>query len=170
MLLLVLQAKFHQLDQFAGGPFQQPVQALINTVTPVQDGSDSRSAEQAAFRAGVPLTDSVVIRVELITPARVAGLMTCEEWLQQKGFEEPGGVGQMPFRGAGVGHALQAQIFRLQRMDQRLTTLAHLLQLGQQHNVPTADAARTLKVHVGLWICWSNGSGSSGNGGLWCLE
>jgi hypothetical protein len=45
--------------------------------------------------------------------------------LQQKLLEEPGGVAQVPLRRTGVIHALQAQILRLQRLDQPQAALAH---------------------------------------------
>merc|ERR1711965_42874 len=158
----MLKAQLRQLDQLVRGTFQQAVQALVNAVAPVEDGCYPRPAQQAAFGPGMPVSYSVVIRVELITPAWIAGLVAFQVGLQQKGFEEPGGVGEVPFRRAGVCHALQAQIFGLQRMDQRLTVMAHLLQLRQQHNVPTSCCCADVKGQCGFvdllvqweWIVW----------------
>ena len=63
----------------------------------------------------MPFPDSLVIGIELIAPAWIAGGVARQMRLQQEGVEEPGGVGQMPFRRAGVLHALENQILRFQR-------------------------------------------------------
>ena len=44
---------------------------------------------------------------------------------QHEGFKEPGGVAQMPFRRAGIGHSLQHQILRFQWCNQGDAALAH---------------------------------------------
>ena len=36
---------------------------------------------------------------------------------QNKGFKKPGGMGEMPFGGARIGHALEAEIFGFQRLN-----------------------------------------------------
>ena len=79
------------------------------------------------------VSDGVVIGVELIAPAGVAGLMTGKVRLQQEGFEEPGGVGQVPFGWAGIRHALQAEILRFEGLDQRLGSPSHIQQGLQTH-------------------------------------
>ena len=68
--------------------------------------------------------------------------MAREVGLQQEGFEEPVGVGQMPFGWTGILHALESQILGLQWIDQRLTAPSHLQQGVQQQGA--VDAPRTL--------------------------
>src|SRR5271155_3208850 len=46
---------------------------------------------------------------------------------QNKGFEKPARVSQMPFRGAHVRHGLNDVIFRHQRLAQPVGKLAHLM-------------------------------------------
>jgi hypothetical protein len=41
-------------------------------------------------------------------------------------------VSEVPFGGAGIGHALQAEVFRFQALDQGFTGLADLAQPGKQ--------------------------------------
>ena len=101
------------------------------------------------------VADSVVVRVELIAPTGVACLMPAQMRLQQESFEEPVGVGQVPFWGTRVGHPLQVQIFGIQGLDQRLTALAHLLQLGQQHDVATGRCRPDPRGLCDFWRCWA---------------
>ncbi len=78
------------------------------------------------------VSDGVVIRVELIAPDRITGFVAGEMRLEQKGVEKPGGVGEMPFRRTGIGHALQSKILRLERSDQGFTALSHIQQGVEQ--------------------------------------
>ena len=79
--------------------------------------------------------DGFVIAVEQHRPARIAGLMARQVRLQQEGFKEPVGVRQVPFRGAGILHALQSQILWLQRINQRLAAPSHRQQGVQQQRL-----------------------------------
>ena len=79
------------------------------------------------------VSNGVVIGVELIAPAWVAGLVTGKVRLEQEGFKEPGGVGQVPFGWTGISHALKAEILRLEGLDQRLRPPSHIQQGLQTH-------------------------------------
>lgn len=52
--------------------------------------------------------------------------------LQHKGFEEPGGMSQVPLGWAGIGHALQVEVFGIEGLNQRLTGPTHLHQSIQE--------------------------------------
>ena len=89
-------------------------------------------------------TDGFVVAVEQHTPAWVAALMARQVGLQQEGFKEPVGVGQMPFGWTGILHALESQILWLQWINQRFTAPSHLQQGVQQQGAVVAP--RTLVV------------------------
>ena len=58
---------------------------------------------------------------------------------QHHGLEEPAGVGQVPFGGAGIGHGLDALVFGGERVRQRQAMGAHLR--IAQSQVRAADVA-----------------------------
>ena len=152
MLLLVLQAQLHQLkprrklwvfgillglgDPLADGP--------VHLAAPGQYLSDGWAAQQPPLGPGMALTDGVVIAVEQEPPAGIGGLVARDEGRQLRCFEqeflkEPGGVAQVPFRGAGIGHALQAEVFWVEGGDQLNAAAAHGLEALQQ---PLAGGGR----------------------------
>ena len=53
--------------------------------------------------------------------------------LQHEGVKEPGGVAQMPFGRACIGHPLEHQVFRFQRRDKGFAAAPHRQQSVQQH-------------------------------------
>ena len=114
MLLFVMESQFGHGMQLLAGTLEQLFQPDIDPSAPGHHLLNRGSGEQPPFRPGMPFTDSFVIGVELVTPAGITGGVSRQMRLQQKGLEEPGGVGQMPFRRAGVLHALQHQILRFQ--------------------------------------------------------
>jgi hypothetical protein len=61
--------------------------------------------------------------------------MAGEIRLKNEGFEEPGGVRQMPFRWAGICHPLKAKIFRFKTCNQDFTATPHLHQGVKQQGV-----------------------------------
>ena len=89
------------------------------------------------------ITNAVVIGIELIAPAGITELVPLEMRLQQKGFKEPVGVGQVPLRRTGIRHSLQAQILQFQGIDQRLTAITYLKQ-GVQLQDQVQRLPRTL--------------------------
>ena len=83
-------------------------------------------------------TDGVVIGIEQIAPAWFRPAMVWNQpghvgTRQQEFLKEPGGVRQVPFRWAGIRHALQHQVLWFQRCDQPFTGGSHRLQsIGQE--------------------------------------
>ena len=128
----MVQPQFRKGEHFRVSAFQQLCQCFIDLLSPGQDLSDGWAAEHAALGPWMAISDGFVIGVELIVPDRIAARIVLQVFLQQESVEEPGGVRQMPFRRAGVGHALQDKILRLQRSDQGLTALTHVQQGIQQ--------------------------------------
>ena len=51
---------------------------------------------------------------------------------QNKGFEKPGGVSEMPLGGARIGHALEAEVFGFKRLNQHFAGAAHVHQPAEQ--------------------------------------
>ena len=152
VLLLVLQAQLHQLkprrrsrlmrillgqgDPLADGP--------VHLAAPGQHLGDRWAAQQPPLGPGMALADGVVIAVEQEAPAGIGGLIARDEGRQLRCFEqeflkEPGGVAQVPFRGAGIGHALEAEVFWVEGGDQLKAAAAHGLEALQQ---PLAGGGR----------------------------
>ena len=132
VLLLVLQAQLQQspyrlapLGWFRPQIRQQLLKPRVHSLAPGQDRTDRRAGQQTAGRARMALTDGVVVRVEEIAPARIGALPAGQVGLQQEGFEEPGGVPQVPLRRTGIGHPLQAEILGLQGGHQGFAAVPH---------------------------------------------
>ena len=67
-----------------------------------------------------------------MAPAAVGRFMAAQVRLQQEGFEEPGGVTEVPLGGAGIGHALQAEVLRFEAVDQVFAVLPYGLEPLQE--------------------------------------
>ena len=133
VLLLVLQSQLHQLPPGAIGVIrQQGLQGLVHPLSPGRDIGHWWPAEQAALRPWLARPDRVVIGIEQEAPAGIRRDVARLIGLQHEGFEEPGGVGQVPFGRTGIGHALQVEILRFQRRDQGFAGMTHLHQSIQE--------------------------------------
>src|ERR1700674_3246754 len=75
----------------------------------------------------MPLTSRHVIRIEEIRIGGMRRSIVRRGLSQNKGFEKPTGVCQMPFRGAHIGHRLNDIIFRHQRLAKPVGKLSHLM-------------------------------------------
>ena len=149
VLLFVLQA---QLQQGAPGLLRQPMgrergdveqllEGPIHPLPPGQDLRDRRPAQQAALGPGMAGANGVVVAVEQVAPAGIGGLNLAEDIrkagfercvLEQKGFKEPGGVAQVPFGRAGIGHPLEAKVLGGEGGDQGNAVPADRLKARQQ--------------------------------------
>lgn len=123
VLLLVLQAQLDQATQCSvvrhGG---HPTCHAGVHVGPVGEHLVQRwPREQPALRAGVLGAHTVVVGVEQHPERRCKRLETGLVGFEHKGFKEPGGVGQVPLGGAGIGHGLRGAILGRQwgRQGQR---------------------------------------------------
>lgn len=67
-----------------------------------------------------------------MAPAAIGRFMAREVGFQQEGFEEPGGMPQVPLGRTGIGHALQAEVLRFQTLDQALAVLPYRLEPLQE--------------------------------------
>ncbi|MPN04022.1 hypothetical protein SDC9_151258 [bioreactor metagenome] len=140
MLLLVLQAQCDELSNsllrrraFLFHDGHQRQHLLIHHSAIGHDLRQSRSGQQAPLGSGMACTHLLVIGVEQHAKTAVKSLMP---WLvhgQYKGFEEPAGMGQMPFGRTGVRHGLHAGVFCRQGRSQLLRAGPHPLVLLRQH-------------------------------------
>ena len=134
MLLLVLET---ELDQAAPALLfvpadQKGLQGGCDAMAPGLDLGHRRPAQQSTLWSWLPWSEGLVIGIEQIAPARVGLGVLRPERFQDEGLEKPGGVGQVPFRRAGILHALQAEVFGFQRGDQSFALLPHRQQPLQQ--------------------------------------
>ena len=107
MLMLVIEA---ERDQIRGQLVDRAEQGRVHRRPPVPHLVERRPGDHPSLRARVPLAFALIIRVEEVGVALVIGLVASQMIAQHEGFEEPGGVGQMPFRRRGVGHWLERGI------------------------------------------------------------
>jgi len=113
VLLLVLQAQLHQRAQrrVVGQRGQQAQHACIHIRPIGQHLGQRRAREQPALWPRVAGAHTVVVGVEQHPKRWMKRRKAALVRLQHKGFKKPGGVGQMPFGRARVGHGLGAAVF-----------------------------------------------------------
>ncbi len=128
MLLLVVQPKLEQRGR--GGLARQTLQRRIDMGAKGQNLFERRPGEQAALRARVAWPNGVVIRVEEIAEGRIEHAVTRQMRREDELLEKPGGVRQMPFGRAGVGHGLHGAVGIAQPLHQR-----HAARAGVQHRL-----------------------------------
>ena len=129
---------------------EQLLQPPIHPLAPGQHGLDGGAGEQTPLGARMAGTDSVVIGIEEEAPLPIQGLPAHQVGGEHKGVEKPGGVAQVPFGWAGIGHPLEAEIFRRQRGDQGLAPVAHGQQLRQQRGGNRGEGCRADRWHHGF--------------------
>ncbi len=128
MLLLMRQAEIDQggdVGPLGQGPLQQGGHGGVHMAAIGPHLAERRAGDQAAGRPRAAGADSLVIGVEQEAEALVEHPVIGIEGLQQEGFEEPGGVGLMPFDRAGVRHGLDHLILGRQRRGQGQGARAH---------------------------------------------
>ena len=89
--------------------------------------ADGRARNQSPQIAPVHVTRSVVVRIEEIRVFRNFGTVFRQEFFEDKCFEKPGGMRQMPLGGADVGHGLHDAIFRFKVRAQRIGKIPSLM-------------------------------------------
>ena len=124
MLLLVVQAQFDQRGRCLPGSFigglDEGLHCDVDMVPVVLHLGQPGPREQAALWPRMARAQRLVVRIEEQEEPGVKRPVTRRIRLQHDGFEEPGGVRQVPLGGAGVGHGLDALVFSRQRRRQRL--------------------------------------------------
>src|SRR5271154_4729702 len=99
----------------------------------------------------MPLTSRHVIGIEEICIRGVRRSIARRGQGQNKGFEKPTRVCQMPLRGAYIRHALNDVIFRHQRLAEPVGKLSHLmvtLDKGLLVGRPTETAEDSLAMNT----------------------
>ena len=93
MLLLVLQPQFHQGLQFCRRFIAEQLhQPSVDLGPPLKNLANGWPAQDTPLRTGVSFPHRLVIGIELIAPAGVAGDMAGEMRLKNEGVEKPSGV------------------------------------------------------------------------------
>ena len=72
------------------------------------------AGQMAALVAGVPRSGADIVGIEQKSVVRVKRLIALAMLAEQELLEEPGGMGAVPFRRAGVRHRLDQLILRRQ--------------------------------------------------------
>src|ERR1700678_922688 len=148
VLLLVMAAQLHQLRDCRGGVLsQQLLDARVDMLTIGQDCPERRASQKPPARPGMARADRLIIRVEqeikMIVKDAVPGQMRYED----ETLKEPGRMGQMPFRGAGVRHRLHRGVGVRQRCDQRLARVSDsVVEPGQARGF-AGPISRMRRVH-----------------------
>src|SRR5450631_3067758 len=78
---------------------------------------ERRTREHPALRPRMHRPNAVAVTVEQEMPIR-ADRRVARQRAQHKLFKKPCGVGEMPFRRTGIGHALHHRVFRGQRRNE----------------------------------------------------
>ena len=80
-----------------------------------EDVGEGRAGETGAEGFGGHVAEGVVVGVEEPVEVRVEVLVVGEEFAQDEGLKEPGGVGEVPLGGAGLRTGLDHDVFRRER-------------------------------------------------------
>ena len=83
-----------------------------------------RPGDHAAGEARVPCADGFVVGVEQVAELAAERLVAVRMGQQHELLEEPGGVGAVPFGGAGVRHGLDALVLGRQVLAQPFGVVA----------------------------------------------
>jgi hypothetical protein len=119
MLLLVMQPKLDQVGRIAAVGGDQLGHRLGDVSAIGEHLVDARPGDHAAPGPRMPRADRLVVRIEQVLVGGIERTIGRELGLEQKGFEEPRGMRQVPLGGAGVGHRLDGLVFGRQRFGER---------------------------------------------------
>jgi hypothetical protein len=120
VLLLVVEAE----DDAAGGfgvggelgcGFEESGDRRVDVGAVGEDVGDGRAREAGAEGFGGHVAEGVVVGVEEPVEVWVEVLVGGDEFAEDEGLEEPGGVGEMPLGGAGLSAGLDHHVFRRER-------------------------------------------------------
>ena len=121
VLLLVIQAGRHKIGNLVIKlRVEQPPHRFVDMTAVSSHFGARRAGQIASLRTGVPLADGLVVRVEQEPERRVVLGVPVEMRLAQERLEEPCDVRPVPFRGADVGHRLDALVLVAQRCGERI--------------------------------------------------
>ena len=132
VLLLVVDAELDQVELLGGRVgIEQSVHRLVDVVAVVDDPLVGWPGQQAALGPRLTASDRLVVAVEQVRELVVEGRL-----VEHEGLEEPGGVTEVPLRGAGVGHRLHDLVLERQRGGQRRRRAAHVGEALPQVGAP----------------------------------
>ena len=119
MLLVVVETEDEQIVLQPLETLADPLgHAAVDLGAVGQHLVERRPGLKAALGPFDPVAEALVVGVEQALEAGIDRLVT-RLGRQNHRLEEPAGVGQMPFAGAGVGHGLGGQILGRQARSQR---------------------------------------------------
>ena len=110
VLFLVMAAQLDQRTRCRRQPRQHLGHRRVDVGAIGADLVERRPRYHPAAVAGMAPPLRLVIAVEQERPARVMERIARHVVAQHEGLEEPGGVREMPFGGAGVGHRLDGRV------------------------------------------------------------
>ena len=103
MLLLVIDAELDQLSRPGlKATLAKPLECRVDMLAIGAHLVGRRARQETALAARLPGTHALVIGIEAIFEALVENPVALEEGFEHESFEEPGGVGEMPFGGTCV--------------------------------------------------------------------
>src|SRR6266516_2297334 len=88
--------------------------------------------DQATQIAPMHIAGGIVVRIEEIAVLRNFGAIAWQPFFQNKSFEEPGGMGEVPFGWADVRHRLNNTIFGLEICAQTHREISYLTKTCEQ--------------------------------------
>ncbi len=112
VLLLVLEAEGDAAGGFVlDGVLEERGDGGVDVGAVGEDGVERRAGEGGAEFFLGHVAEGVVVAVEEPVEVGVEGLVGGDELAEDEGLEEPAGVGEVPFDGAGLGAGLDHQVF-----------------------------------------------------------
>ena len=137
VLLLVMDSQLDALGRCGGhASLVQAHDRVLHVLAVGEDLLDAGTREGGAQLFLWLIGDVVVIAVEEPEEVRMEWLVAVEVFAEDEGFEEPSGVGEMPFYRARLRTALHHHVFRSERARQR-EALASRCSEGSQEFVRT---------------------------------
>lgn len=116
VLLFVLEAEDDAALGFVGCDVgEEALDGGVNVTSVGEDLVEGRAGEGGAELLFGHLAEGAVVAIEEPFEVGVEGLVASYELREDEGFEEPGGVGEVPFDGGGFGTGLNHHVFRGER-------------------------------------------------------
>jgi hypothetical protein len=122
MLLLMFEAKGDAAGGFGGEivrGFKQAGDLCIDMCPVGEDVPERWAGEAGAERFGGHVSEGVVVGVEEPVEVGVEVGVVREEFAEDEGLKEPGGVGEVPLGGAGFGTGLDHEVLRREWRGER---------------------------------------------------
>src|SRR5690242_16951641 len=127
MLLLVMEAQGNAIGNATVVQLgNKSLQRIVDKVAIFENLARCRPRQHSAPGTRMPRAERLIVRIEEKVVALVERTIAGRVRQQDNALEEPCGMGEVPFRGAGVGHRLDRLILRRQRTGQPFGETAHL--------------------------------------------